>query len=211
MKEFNSLWQDFAIHEQLNEQQLEQFKRYFDLLVTWNTQINLTAIIQPRSIIKDHFSDSLHLGHVLDLNSITMLADVGSGGGFPGIPLKIKFPELSVILIEVTQKKIAFLRTVIEELNLENIHVHELDWRTFFRTTSYPVDLFVARASLPVEELLRLFKPSCPYNKARLVYWASQHWQPSNHERLLLEQEIPYKVGNKQRYYFIFSREKRSL
>ncbi len=127
------LWQGFFDAESLTHEQAEQFKRVHALLTEWNDRINLTSITDLADIIDYHFRDSLSLGHAIDLTSIKMIADVGTGAGFPGIPLKIKYPHLHVILIEVVQKKIKFLNTVIQELGLKNIEVVSYDCLKFLR------------------------------------------------------------------------------
>ena len=119
-----------------------------------------------------HFIDSLIVANYIDLTTIKSIADVGTGGGFPGIPLKILYPHLSMTLIEVTEKKIRFLENVVAQLGLSSVEIVNLDWRTFLRKTSSPIDLFVSRASLHSDELLKMFKPSCVYKQATLVYWA---------------------------------------
>jgi 16S rRNA (guanine(527)-N(7))-methyltransferase RsmG len=199
------LFKQFVGQENLNPEQASQFERYLALLLEWNDKINLTAITQPAQIIKDHFQDSLHLKEQVNLSSVSMICDIGSGAGFPGIPLKIAFPHLKVILLEVTLKKVEFLKAVIKALDLQDIEVCELDWRTFLRKTQYPIDLFVTRASLPIDELLRVFKPSSPYKDKQIVYWASQHWVPAEKEQSFVRREESYKVGFKVRKLIFFA------
>lgn len=204
----SALWKDFARKFELSERQLDQFKKFYELICINNELFNLTTITQLKSCLKNHFEDSLALGSVADLASIKLLVDVGSGAGFPGIPLKIKYPHLDVILIEVNNKKIGFLRTVIEELGLTDIEVYPLDWRTFLRTTDCAADIFCARASLQPEELMRLFKPASPYKNARLFYWASEKWEPTKKEAALIESlerhDFSYKVDRKNRILVSF-------
>lgn len=189
------LWQDFARQEQLTEQQLEQFKRYTTMLLQANERINLTSITKIPNIIMYHFQDSLRLADCMSLDTVHVIADIGSGAGFPAIPLKIKYPHVSLVLIEVTLKKVAFLETVVRELGLSNVTVCPLDWRTFLRTTDYTIDLFVSRAALDPHELVRMYQPSCRYNTARLVYWASRTWQPD--ERLQVLREHTYSIADR--------------
>src|SRR3990172_3839367 len=116
-------WQQFATDEQLTNGQLEKFQQYAALLLAWNKKSNLTAITELREIITDHFQDSLALKKVIDLSALTSLADVGSGAGFPGIPLAICYPHISVLLIEVNQKKIKFLQELMNVLSLTNVSI----------------------------------------------------------------------------------------
>lgn len=204
---FTQIWNTFVSQEKLSEKAAQQFERYLNLLLQWNEDFNLTAITQPHKIVLDHFQDSLKIGEFINIADMHTIVDVGSGGGFPGIPLKIKYPHVHVVLIEVTHKKISFLQHVIEELGLEGIEVYALDWRTFLRTTQYEgVDLFMSRASLHTDELMRVFKPSCPYNQATLVYWASEEWQPGKVDTPYVSHEYKYQIGNKKRRFIVFKK-----
>jgi len=196
---FVSKWQQFVADEQLTEQQAQQFAQYMVLLREATEQMSLTTIVKPENIVAQHFQDSLALGKFVDLTKATGLCDVGSGGGFPGVPLKIKYPHLKLVLVEVNQKKIRFLRRVFHELGFKGAEVYPYDWRTFLRKTDYPIDFFCARASLQPEELLRMFKPSSPYKNSQLVYWASELWEPSDKLASFVARQEPYKVKRKKR------------
>lgn len=201
-----SLFDSFARTARLTLDQQKQFEIYLKLLLEWNELFNLTAVTDIQKVLADHFLDSLAIRDFVDFSSKIGLVDVGSGGGFPGIPLKICFPDLFVLLIEVNQKKIHFLETVIATLGLSNIEIYGSDWRTFLRKTSYSVDIFCSRASLAPEELIRMFQPSCYYNSAQLVYWASQHWVLGTKEASFFEKEVSYKVEKKQRRLIFFKK-----
>lgn len=200
------LWRDFIKEYALTEVQSAQFATYLQMVRTSNELFNLTAITDPGQIISYHFQDSLAISQCIDLKSITMIADVGSGAGFPGIPLKIVFPHLRVQLIEVSHKKVNFLNDVMRALNLENIEVVDLDWRTFLRKTQEPIDLFVSRASLHTDELIRMFKPTCPYNSKRLAYWASKEWLPTKIDEPFLIKDQEYMIRNKKRRIIFFGK-----
>ena len=172
------LWQEFSNYYRLNDHQVEQFRRFYTMLLATNDIHNLTAITDLSKVLTDHFQDSLALAKAVDLKSIYSLADIGSGGGFPAIPLKIVYPHLKIVLIEVNHKKIEFLNEIISSLGLTDSHISGIDWRNFLRKTDFEIDIFCARASLQPEELIRMFKPASPYKDAQLVYWASRHWEP---------------------------------
>lgn len=204
-EEVDHAWKALQSQVQISDEQLHQLKLYYSLLIEWNEKINLTTITEPRQMIAYHVLDSLMVGEFVDFNALRVVADVGTGGGFPGIPLKIRYPHLDLYLLEVNHKKIKFLMNVISQLGLKNVHAIDLDWRTFLRKTHYPIDLFCARASLAPEELIRIFKPSCPYNGAALIYWASTTWCADPKVAPFIEKEVPYTVGDKKRK-FVFLR-----
>ncbi len=104
---------------EIDEEKVIKFYKYMNLLIEWNKKINLTAIIEPNDIILKHFVDSLTI--VKEIGQNGKLADIGTGAGFPGIPIKIFIPEIDVTLIDSLNKRINFLNEVIEQLELKNI------------------------------------------------------------------------------------------
>lgn len=104
-----------------DEFKLKQFRRYYELLAEWNKVMNLTAITEYDEVVEKHFLDSLSIERVVDLAEIGTVIDVGTGAGFPGIPLKIAYPHLNVVLLDTLNKRVKFLNTVINELGFSNI------------------------------------------------------------------------------------------
>lgn len=105
----------------LTDKQIEQFLIYYELLTEWNSFMNLTAITEYEDVLKKHFVDSVSLIQAVDVRKELILIDVGTGAGFPGLALKIAYPELKVTLLDSLQKRIQFLDAVIEKLGLEGI------------------------------------------------------------------------------------------
>jgi len=201
-KKEQALWNTFKEKENLSVLQLEKFQKYSELLLEWNEKFNLTAITHLKEIVSKHFLDSLMISKYVDLNKLKVIADIGPGAGFPGIPLKIMYPHLGMILIEVNQKKISFLREVISQLGLENIEICSLDWRTFLRKTEGNIDYFVSRAVFDPVELCRMFKPACPYKNSKLVYWASNTFVPDKKIEEFILDIKSYKLGYMERKLF---------
>ena len=131
---------------QFTEEQLNQFYKYMNLLLEWNEKINLTAITDPNEVILKHFIDSLTINKYIKENST--LADVGTGAGFPGIPLKILRPDLKITLVDSLNKRINFLNEVINKLNLVNIETVHSRIEDFGKDKKYreSFDFVTARA-----------------------------------------------------------------
>ncbi len=146
----------------LSDQQLAQFVRYQQELLDWNTRFNLTAITDPEDVQMKHFCDSLSLLVAYNRPQARLL-DIGSGAGFPGVPLKIARPEWKITLLEATGKKVTFLRHIIETLRLEGIvaiqgRAEELAHQPAYRGA---FDLVTARAVASLSTLLEYSAPYC--------------------------------------------------
>ena len=148
IEEFKKIMISYAekINIKFTEEQLEKFYQYMNMLLEWNEKINLTAIVEPKEVILKHFIDSLTINKYLKENAT--LADVGTGAGFPGIPLKILRPDIKVTLVDSLNKRINFLNEVIEKLNLEDIVIVHSRIEDFGKNKSYreKFDYVTARA-----------------------------------------------------------------
>lgn len=142
-----------------NVEQLQKFYRYMELLIEWNEKINLTAIIEPEEIIIKHFIDSLTILKYIKGNE--KIVDVGTGAGFPGIPLKIMLEENEVVLVDSLNKRLLFLQEVIKELNLKNIETIHSRAEDFGQNKKYreSFDIATSRAVANLSTLSEYLLP----------------------------------------------------
>lgn len=133
-----------------SEIQLKQLDLFYKLLIEWNTKMNLTRIIEEKDVYLKHFYDSLTIAKAIDLTKEKTLCDVGTGAGFPGIVLKIMYPNLKITLIDSLQKRVNYLNIIIKELELkdiEAIHSRGEDYKGNF-------DVVTSRAVANIEKLV---------------------------------------------------------
>ena len=146
----------------LTDKQKQQFDKFYELLVEWNKVMNLTGITEYEEVNEKHFVDSLSIVKAIDIESVKSVIDVGTGAGFPGIPLKIAFPHLNVVLLDSLNKRINFLNEVIAELGLTDIKTIHGRAEDYAKQTEYreKFDLCVSRA---VANLSTLSEYCLPY------------------------------------------------
>ena len=152
------------ININITDEQLNQLEKYYDLLVEWNNKINLTNIIEKDQVYLKHFYDSLTMNKIIDLNEIESLCDIGTGAGFPGLVLKIVFPNLKVTLVDSLNKRIIFLKEVIERLELNNIEVYHARAEEFAKNNIEKFDIVTARAVAHLSILLEYSIPMVKIN-----------------------------------------------
>ena len=153
----------------LTEQQKQQFDKFYELLVEWNKVMNLTGITEYEEVNEKHFVDSLSIVNAIDINQVNSVIDIGTGAGFPGIPLKIAFPHLKIVLLDSLNKRINFLNTVIVQLGLNEIKTIHGRAEDYAKQNDYreKFDLCVSRA---VANLSTLSEYCIPYVKEKGMF-----------------------------------------
>ncbi|EPI02524.1 16S rRNA methyltransferase GidB [Enterococcus faecalis 13-SD-W-01] len=157
-EEFRELLAEKQIH--LSNYQMEQFDNYYKMLVEWNEKMNLTAITERNEVYLKHFYDSLTLAFEADFTEARTLCDVGSGAGFPSIPLKIAFPDLQITIVDSLNKRITFLSELTKKLKIEANLYHDRA-ETFGQNPSFRAtfDFVTARAVARLNVLSELCLP----------------------------------------------------
>ena len=131
--------------------QLQKLEKFYQLLIEWNQKINLTRITEKEEVYLKHFYDSLTIAKEINLSKVNTLCDVGTGAGFPGIVLKIFYPNLKITLIDSLLKRVKYLNEIIKELELKDIiaiHTRGEDYHETFH-------IVTARAVVNIEKLLK--------------------------------------------------------
>ena len=153
-----------ALNIELNDKQIEQFILYYEMLIEWNSFINLTSITEFDAVMKKHFIDSISLIKAFDVSKSINVIDVGTGAGFPGLALKIAYPKLKITLLDSLNKRIQFLDEVINKLELNEINTIHGRAEDFAKKDDHreKYDLCVSRA---VANLATLSEYCLPYVK----------------------------------------------
>lgn len=147
------------INIEINDYQLKQLNRYYELLVEYNEKMNLTGITEKNQVYLKHFYDSLTINKIIDLNTVQTLCDVGTGAGFPGMVIKILFPKIKITLVDSLNKRIEFLNVVINELGLEDIDALHSRIEDYGKNNREIFDVVTARAVAPLNILLEYCTP----------------------------------------------------
>lgn len=154
-----------------SESRVKAFSLYLHMLRKWSRAYNLTSIVEERDIILKHFIDSLSYLEAVPEGAKTLL-DIGTGAGFPGVPMKIARPDLKVFLIEPSRKKTAFLKNLIKTISLRDIYVIRCrleDYPCGHKNVPEKFDIIVTRALYKVDEFLRRASPFCNENGLMII------------------------------------------
>ena len=199
----------------LDKQQLKKFIRYYELLVEWNSFMNLTAITNCEEVLKKHFLDSLSIIKAFpNLCYISgSLIDIGTGAGFPGIPIKIVFPDLKIVLLDSLNKRVQFLNKVIDELQLENIlafHGRAEDYARFDELRE-SFDFCVSRAVANLGTLSEYCIPFIKKNGYFISYKSDKIAEEYNNAKKAIEilggeyeREVEFELPNSDIYRNLF-------
>lgn len=172
------------------ELQLEQLHKYFELLVEYNKVMNLTGITAEEDVYLKHFYDSLTLARVIDLNKVSNLCDIGTGAGFPGMVLKIMYPELEVTLVDSLNKRIEFLKVVIKELGLNTIEAIHARAEEYAIKNREKFDIVTARAVASLNVLLEYSMPLVKVNGCFIAMKGKNEEEDSSNALKELSSEI---------------------
>lgn len=153
-----------ALKEQgieLSEKQIQQFRRYFEILVEWNGKMNLTAITDEPSVYLKHFYDSISASFHFDFTKVTTVCDVGAGAGFPSLPIKICYPHLHITIVDSLNKRIQFLNHLSDEIGLDHVEFVHARAEEFGQNPQYreKFELVTARAVARLSVLSELCLP----------------------------------------------------
>lgn len=175
-KIFNKKMEELAkeINIEFSVEQLKKFHRYKELLLEWNEKMNLTAITDPEEIILKHFIDSLTI--LKEIKDNEKVVDVGTGAGFPGIPLSIMNETIKITLVDSLNKRLIFLQNVIDELKLENVKIVHSRAEDFGKNKNYreTFDIAVSRAVANLSTLSEYLIPLIKINAKCICMKASE-------------------------------------
>ena len=154
---------------ELTKNQLDQLEKYYELLIEYNKIMNLTGITEHDEVFLKHFYDSLTIVKIIDLNTVESFCDIGTGAGFPGLVIKICFPKLKVTLLDSLNKRVEFLKAVIQKLNLKDIEVVHARAEEYALSHRSEFDVTTARAVAHTSILLEYAIPMTKVEKYNYI------------------------------------------
>lgn len=169
----------------ITDKQLEQLNEYYKALVEWNKKINLTSITEEKDVYLKHFYDSLTLFKEYDLTKDVSLCDVGTGAGFPGIVLKIVFPNLKITLVDSLQKRLKFLDYVIKLLDLKDVELVHERMEDYSKQNEEKFDIITSRAVAKVKILVEISFKALKISGHLILMKASFEEELSDAEKII--------------------------
>lgn len=169
----------------ITDKQLEQLNKYYKALVEWNKRINLTSITEENDVYLKHFYDSLTLFKEYDLTKDISLCDVGTGAGFPGIVLKIVFPNLKITLVDSLQKRLKFLDYVIKLLNLKDVELVHERMEDYSKQNEEKFDIITSRAVAKTKILVEISFKALKISGHLILMKSSFEEELSNAEKII--------------------------
>lgn len=169
----------------ITDKQLEQLNEYYKALVEWNKKINLTSITDEKDVYLKHFYDSLTLFKEYDLTKDISLCDVGTGAGFPGIVLKIVFPNLKITLVDSLQKRLNFLDYVIKLLGLKDVELVHERMEYYSKQNEEKFDIITSRAVAKVKILVEISFKALKISGHLILMKASFEEELSDAEKII--------------------------
>lgn len=216
MKQDNFIQELKKLNIQLTETQLLQLEIYYEMLVEYNKIMNLTGITEHDEVFLKHFYDSLTIVKIIDLNTVESFCDIGTGAGFPGLVIKICFPELKVTLLDSLNKRVEFLKAVIQKLNLKDIEVVHARAEEYALSHRSEFDVTTARAVAHTSILLEYAIPMTKVGKYFIAMKANVEEEVKEIDnalkklstKLIQKEEFLLPLENSKRTILLFKKEK---
>lgn len=216
MKQDNFIRELKKLNIQLTETQLLQLKIYYEMLVEYNKIMNLTGITEHDEVFLKHFYDSLTIVKIIDLNTVESFCDIGTGAGFPGLVIKICFPKLKVTLLDSLNKRVEFLKAVIQKLNLKDIEVVHARAEEYALSHRSEFDVTTARAVAHTSILLEYAIPMTKVEKYFVAMKANVEEELKEIDnalkklstKLIQKEEFLLPLENSKRTILLFKKEK---
>lgn len=193
----------------ISDKQLEKLEKYYNLLIEWNNKINLTGITEKDAVYLKHFYDSATLNKVVDLNTVTTLCDIGTGAGFPGVVLKILFPNIKITLVDSLNKRINFLNEVIKVLELKDIDTICARAEEYAKDNREIYDVVTARAVAPLSILLEYSIPLVKVNGYFIAMKSDVEDELKNISQC--EKKLDIELIKKEKFYLPYENSLRTL
>ena len=205
---------------EIDNTKLNRLEKYYEMLIEYNKVMNLTGITEKEEVYLKHFYDSLTITKIIDLNNEETLCDVGTGAGFPGIVLKIFYPNLKITLVDSLNKRINFLNEVIKELNLEKIETVHARMEEYSKNNIEKFDVVTARAVAQTNFLLEVAVPMLKIGKCFIAMkgnieneldYTKALIKLSSSQKNIIKFKLPYEESNRTLIKIIKNKETNKL